>query len=72
MFFNQLVKVNESSISILSNLLNSCIEQPKNLEDALAKITKLENFCTEIYSKAKDKRKVPKPSSVSYFLSYFW
>lgn len=72
MFFNQLVKVNESNISFLTNLLKSCIEQPKNLEDALAKISKLEKFCTEIYSKAKDKRNVPNPGSVSYFLSYFW
>lgn len=72
MFFNQLVKVNESNILLLTNLLKSCIEQPRNLEDASAKILKLEKFCTEIYSKAKDKRKVPNPSSVSYFLSYFW
>lgn len=72
MFFNQLVKVNESNISFLTNLLKSCIEQPKNLEEALAKISKLEKFCTEIYNKAKDKRKVPNPGSVSYFLSYFW
>lgn len=72
MFFNQLVKVNESNISFLTNLLKSCIEQPKNLEDALAKISKLEKFCSEIYSKAKDKRKVPNPGSVSYYLSYFW
>ncbi|UKY85838.1 restriction endonuclease FokI C-terminal domain-containing protein [Elizabethkingia anophelis] len=72
MFFNQLVKVNESNILFLTNLLKSCIEHPKNLEDALAKISKLEKFCTEIYSKAKDKRKVPNPGSVSYFLSYFW
>src|SRR5690606_41754279 len=72
MFFNQFVKVNESNISFLTNLLKSCIEQPKNLEDALTKIRKLEKFCTDIYSKAKDKRKVPNPGSASYFLSYFW
>lgn len=72
MFFNQLVKVNESNITFLTNLLKSGIEQPKNLDDALAKISKLEKFCTEIYRKAKDKRKVPNPGSASYFLSYFW
>lgn len=72
MFFNQFVKINESNISFLTNLLKSSIEQPENLEDALTKVTKLEKFCTEIYSKAKDKRKVPNPGSVAYFLSYFW
>ncbi|MFY7843725.1 restriction endonuclease FokI C-terminal domain-containing protein [Chryseobacterium gambrini] len=72
MFFNQLVKISESNIVFLTNLLKSCIEQPENLDQALAKIAKLEKFCVEIYSKAKDKRKVPNPGSVSYFLSYFW
>lgn len=72
MFFNQLVKNSEVNIGQLTDLLKNCINQPINLEDTLSKITKLEKYCTEIYSKAKDKRKVPNPGSVSYFLSYFW
>ncbi len=72
MFFNQLVKNSDSKIEKLTELLKSCITEPKNLEDALSKITLLENYCLTIFSKAKDKRKVPNPGSVGYFLSYFW
>lgn len=72
MFFNQLVKNSEANITQLANLLKNCINEPLDLNDALSKISKLEKYCIEIYSKAKDKRKVPNPGSVSYFLSYFW
>lgn len=72
MFFNQLVKNNESNIESLTTLLKECISIPKTLENALSKIEVLEKHCSLIYNKAKDKRKVPNPGSVSYFLSYFW
>lgn len=72
MFFNQLVKTNEQSIGRLSTLLRDTISEPKNLADALIRVERLENFCNAIYSKAVDKRKVPNPGSVGYFLSYFW
>lgn len=72
MFFNQLVKNSEVNIAQLVNILKDCIKEPFDLNDALNKISKLEKYCIEIYSKAKDKRKVPNPGSVSYFLSYFW
>lgn len=72
MFFNQLVKNNEATIENLSILLKKCIAKPHTLEEALTKIESLEKHCQAIYGKAKDKRKVPNPGSVSYFLSYFW
>lgn len=72
MFFNQLVKNNESNIESLTTLLKECISIPKTLENALSKIEILEKHCSLIYNKAKDKRKVPNPGSVCYFLSYFW
>lgn len=72
MFFNQLVKNNESNIEGLTTLLKQSITIPKTLDEALAKIGTLEKYCQAIYNKAKDKRKVPNPGSVSYFLSYFW
>jgi hypothetical protein len=72
MFFNQLVKNSDTKIDELTDLLKKCISIPKNLEDALDKIEELENYCLSIFSKAKDKRKVPNPGSVGYFLSYFW
>lgn len=72
MFFNQLVKNSDARIQQLTALLKSCISIPQNLEEALKKIDELENYCFAIFSKAKDKRKVPNPGSVGYFLSYFW
>jgi len=72
MFFNQLVKNSESKIDKLTELLKTCISKPNHLDEALSKIESLENYCLSIFSKAKDKRKVPKPGSVGYFLSYFW
>jgi len=72
MFFNQLVKSSEQNIKQLTSLLKSSISKPKNLDEALSKIEQLEQYCLSIFNKAKDKRKVPNPSSVGYFLSYFW
>lgn len=72
MFFNQLVKNNEHNITKLTSLIKQTISEPDDLTEALKKIEKLEKFCSTIYNKAEDKRKAPKPSSVPYFLSYFW
>lgn len=72
MFFNQLVKSSEQGIDKLTLLLKEAISQPKNLKEALSKIDQLEKYCQGIFTKAKDKRKVPNPGSVGYFLSYFW
>lgn len=72
MFFNQLVKNSDTKIEELTDLVKKCISVPKNIEDALEKIDELENYCSAIFLKAKDKRKAPNPGSVGYFLSYFW
>jgi len=72
MFFNQLVKNNEANIEGLTKLLKQSIFIPKSLDEALVKIGNLEKHCGTIFNNAKDKRKVPNPGSVSYFLSYFW
>jgi len=72
MFFNQLVKNNEQSIDSFTQLLKSTIKEPSSLKDALSKIGELEKFCLSIFEKAEDRRKVPNPGSVNYFLSYFW
>lgn len=72
MFFNQLVKNNEANIEGLTKLLKQSIIIPKSLDEALVKIGNLEKHCQTIFNNAKDKRKVPNPGSVSYFLSYFW
>lgn len=71
MFFNQLVKTAED-INKLSELIKNGIQLPKDLNDALSKISFLEGYCQGIFSKAKDKRKAPNPKSAGYFLSYFW
>lgn len=74
MFFNLLLKTceNEEEIANLSEILKSSISKPSNLLDALKKIEKLEVYTSGIFHKAIDKRKVPNPSSICYFLSYFW
>ena len=72
MFFNQLVKYSESKISLLVDLLKDVISKPKDLDEALSKIEKLEKYCLVIFNKAKDRRKAPNPGSVGYYLSYFW
>lgn len=72
MFFNQLVKSSEENIDKLSKLIKATIRKPSDLKDALSKIDQLEKYCLSFFTKAKDKRKVPNPSSVGYFLSYFW
>jgi hypothetical protein len=72
MFFNQLVNINADSINNFSAKLKRLISEPENHKDALSKIEQLESSCREIYLKAKNKRKVPNPGSIGYFLSYFW
>jgi hypothetical protein len=72
MFFNQLVKVSIGYEEQLSETLRSTIVQPVNLDSALNKIEILERYCQKFFLDAKDKRKAPNPSSVCYFLSYFW
>lgn len=72
-FFNQLTKNLEgSSIEKINNLLINSIAEPESINEALKKIEALENYCANLYSSAKDKRLVPNPKSVAYFLSYFW
>lgn len=72
-FFNQLTKsLDDSGIKKLTELLIDTISEPKEIKEALLKIDKLEKYCQELYSKAKDKRLAPNPKSVGYFLSYFW
>lgn len=72
MYFNQLIKSSENDIDQLSNLLKKVIAEPADIKEALQKINELEKYTNAIYAKADDKRKVPYPGSVGYFLSYFW
>lgn len=72
MFFNQLTKNNQDSINELTQLLQLTILEPKNLDSALEKLTKLEKFCRKRFDNSTDKRKIAHPESVCYFLSYFW
>ena len=74
MFFNLLLKVidSEEQNQKLTKLLKVCVALPKNLTDALNKIDELDKYVLPIFHNAPDKRKVPNPGSVCYFLSYFW
>jgi hypothetical protein len=74
MFFNLLLKTSDSEEQTqkLTKLLKQCIAEPTNLQDALNKIEALDKYVSNIFNKAPDKRKVPNPGSICYFLSYFW
>lgn len=72
-FFNQLTKnLDDQGVIKLTDLLIETITEPKEINEALNKIDKLEKYCQILYSKANDRRLVPNPKSVAYFLSYFW
>lgn len=74
MFFNMMLKNcdDENEVIKISSLLRDCIEEPKDISNALNKISALEKYLRIKYQSALDKRKVANPSSVCYFLSYFW
>lgn len=72
MFFNQLVRTYADAELTLTKLLKEVISEPKTIQQASEKIAALESLISSDYDNAPDKRKVPKPSSVGYFLSYFW
>lgn len=72
MFFNLLTKIDDEEIGPLTSLIKSVIQEPKDLQVGLEKIRALEEYTKEKYEAAPDKRKVANPSSVAYFLTYFW
>ena len=74
MFFNLLLKSCESEDQIqkMSYLLKRSINKPLDLQDALIKIEIFDKYISAIFNKSSDKRKVPNPGSICYFLSYFW
>lgn len=74
MFFNLLVRDadNGQNIDKVTTILRATLTEPSDLDDALHKIESLEKYLSVIFNKAPDKRKVANPSSVGYFLSYFW
>ncbi len=74
MFFNLLLKTcqTEEDEQQLSKLVKKSIKIPENLQEATNKIDALYQHCSALYNQAPDKRKVPNPKSITYFLSYFW
>ena len=74
MFFNLMTRAadNEGNIDKLTHILCKSLPEPQSLEDALSKIELLEKHLSATFVKATDKRKAANPSSISYFLSYFW
>src|SRR5574344_375052 len=72
MFFNQLVKVSSENEKQLTEILRKTISVPSSIKEANQKIDMLCSYCHSFYDNAEDKRKVPNPGSVCYYLSYFW
>lgn len=75
MFFNMLVKVNED-LSQLDDQLRSAIREPKNDDDAAKSLRKFNAYVVQLGKSFVDgggePRSKPKPSSIPFFLSYFW
>lgn len=71
MFFNQLVNTCEDKKTLAIEIKKS-ISIPKNLGDAESKINSFTEFINKIGINLKNRRRVPRISSVPYFLSYFW
>lgn len=72
MFFNQLINVQENKLDSVTLALKEAMAIPDSIQSAKKSIDALEDFVTPYYTTAKDKRKSPKPTSIPYFLSYFW
>ena len=72
MFFNQILKCDDKEIPRVTEILRLVIAEPKDLNEALSKISTLEKYTSDRFKQADDKRKSPNPKSTSYFLSYFW
>ncbi|SLM20050.1 hypothetical protein SPIRO4BDMA_80157 [uncultured spirochete] len=72
MFFNQLVRSAITDEDSLNKILKDVIKIPADINEAERKIDILDKYCQKYFNNAKDKRTVPNPKSVCYFLSYFW
>ncbi|MGF7039734.1 hypothetical protein [Mucilaginibacter lappiensis] len=72
MYFNLLTKASQGKLDALTELLKDVIKEPVDINDAIKKIERLELFTIKLSEISSDKRKSPNPSSVGYFLSYFW
>jgi len=72
MFFNLLTRNSENKIQAFEKLIKDLIIEPKNLDEALSKIDRLDKYASSFYIDGANKQKLPNPSSTGYFLSYFW
>ena len=74
MFFNLLAKnaIEEEQRINLTKILKQAIDEPTDINQAVAKIKMLNDYVSNLWNKAPDKRKVANPGSIGYFLSYFW
>ncbi|MCT9094649.1 hypothetical protein [Haloarchaeobius sp. HME9146] len=73
MFFNMIYSsAGESREDELTSLLQKAIQPPEDRTEAKEKIRSIEGFVERLRNEADDLRKVPRPGSIPYFISYFW
>lgn len=70
MFFNQLYKICDKK-ELVSHLKDA-FALPKDIDGVEEKIRNFEAFVISLGQNVADRRKLPKPSAILYFLSYFW
>lgn len=74
MFFNMITKTSQSAgiIDECTSILQSVIPYPRNEDEIINKLKKMENFVISLAKYCQDLRGAPKVGSIPFFLSYFW
>ncbi|MFW9889138.1 MAG: hypothetical protein ACFFER_13215 [Candidatus Thorarchaeota archaeon] len=71
-FFMRLLTNSDKFKQDLGGLLKDAIREPKNDDDAIAKISRFYDAVEAVASTYKDRRMGPGPTSIPFFLTYFW
>jgi hypothetical protein len=71
-YFNMILKVADKFETDIGKIIKDSISEPKDDDDAIAKMERFYNEVEKVASTYEDRRKGPNPRSTPYFLSYFW
>jgi hypothetical protein len=71
-FFNMMVFADDRFERNLDDLLRDVILEPKSADESISKMQVFHDAVEQVASTYDDRRKGPTPTSVPYFLTYFW
>ncbi len=71
-FFNMIVSASDRFERNLEDLLKEVIPEPGNKDESISKMQVFHDAVEQVASTYDDRRKGPTPTSVPYFLTYFW